>query len=283
MANWSKSEKNIENGSSVLTKRDIHKSWWLWWLLCESSHNFERLQALSFCLSLTPILKKLYTKKEDLANSLKRHLVFYNSQGIWGSIVNGITIALEEKKSQGHEISEEMITGMKTGLMGSFAGIGDSLDWGTFMPIFYSLFIPLAAAGSWVGAVAPVVIVTIITVAEGLFLCNLGYKTGANSALNLLQSGFIKNIVVAASVLGLFMMGGLAMTYVHAATPIKIVSNQSSFALQDILDKILKGLLPFLVVGGVYLYLEKVKKNYLHAVGLIVLVGFVLGAMGILG
>ncbi|KAF0779093.1 hypothetical protein L246_32965 [Salmonella enterica subsp. enterica serovar Worthington str. BCH-5715] len=34
---------------------------------------------LAFVYTLIPVLKKLYSRKEDLAEALKRHLAFFNT------------------------------------------------------------------------------------------------------------------------------------------------------------------------------------------------------------
>ena len=51
-------------------------------------------------MSLIPIFKKLYKKKEDFTAALKRHMVFYNTEAVFGSVINGITIAMEEQKQK---------------------------------------------------------------------------------------------------------------------------------------------------------------------------------------
>ncbi|WP_010632395.1 PTS system mannose/fructose/sorbose family transporter subunit IID, partial [Sporolactobacillus vineae] len=90
-------------------------------------------------------------------------------------------------------------------------------------------------------------------------------------------------LIIGASILGLIMMGGLAASYVNVTTPLVIHTATTKIAVQtDILDKILKGLLPLLTVTGVYLYLEKVKRNYTVAMLIILVVGLVLGSLGIL-
>ena len=272
-----------EENKKILNGKDIKKSWFLWWFSCEVSNSFERLQSLSFCISMIPILKKLYKKKEDLSMALKRHLQFFNTQCIWGGIVPGITIAMEEQKALGKDVPEEAITGIKAGLMGPFAGIGDTIDWATWFPIIIGFFIPLAKSGSWIGGVAPIVIFAIIGIIEGYTIYNIGYKAGTNSATQMLESGWIQQLIIGASILGLFMMGGLAASYVIVSTPIFITTDTAKISLQtDILDKILPGILQLLVVGGVYMYLEKIKRNYTNAMVLILVVGLVLGSLGIL-
>ncbi|MFX3619002.1 MAG: PTS system mannose/fructose/sorbose family transporter subunit IID [Sporolactobacillus sp.] len=274
-----------ETNENILSKRDIRKSWWMWWLFAEVNNSFERMQGLSFCIAMIPILKKLYKKKEDFQDALKRHLQFFNTSATWGSIVHGITIALEEQKSkkEGDELPGETITSIKTGLMGPFAGIGDTIDWATWLPICIGLFIPLAKSGSWIAGLAPLLIFAIITIFEGYTLSRFGYRTGTNSATTILKSGMIKQLILAASILGLMMMGGLAASYVSISTPLVIHTTTTKIAVQaGILDRILKGMLPLLAVTGVYLYLEKVKRNYTIAMLIILVVGLSLGALGIL-
>ena len=64
-------------------------------------------------------------------------MVFYNTEAVFGSVINGITIAMEEQKAKGAPIDDETITSVKSGLMGPMAGVGDSLDWATFKPIIF--------------------------------------------------------------------------------------------------------------------------------------------------
>lgn len=103
--------------SKKLTKKDITKSMWIYYAGAELSNSYERLQSLVFCASMTPILKKLYSTDEELSEALKRHLVFFNTEGILGAIIQGIVISMEEQKSNGENITDDAITGIKTGLM----------------------------------------------------------------------------------------------------------------------------------------------------------------------
>ena len=123
------------NAPEKITKKDIRRSWIRWILGVAMSTSVERLQALGFCASISPILEKLYKTKESLSAALKRHLLFFNTQGNWGAIIPGAVIAMEEQKASAPELPEEAITGFKTGLMGPMAGIGDTMDWLTLGPL----------------------------------------------------------------------------------------------------------------------------------------------------
>lgn len=120
----------VANNKKLLSKKDLVKSWMLWLGTCELSNSCERLQSLSFAACLSPILKKLY-KSDQLSAALKLHLTFFNTEGIWGSIIPGVVLPMEEEKAQGAEITDKMITGLKTGMMCPLAGIGDTVDWST--------------------------------------------------------------------------------------------------------------------------------------------------------
>lgn len=138
--------------TNTLTKMDITKAWFLYWLGAEVSNSYERLQSLIFCASMTPIIKKLYPQKEEQVDALKRHLNFFNSEQTFGAVIQGVAIAMEEQKTRGEAITDSSITGIKTGLMGPLAGIGDSVVWAAIMPLLIAIFIPFAAKGSaWGG------------------------------------------------------------------------------------------------------------------------------------
>ena len=59
----------------------------------EISNSFERLQSVSFCYSMIPVLRKLYPDRDAFKESLKRELQFFNTEAIWGTPIHGITIA----------------------------------------------------------------------------------------------------------------------------------------------------------------------------------------------
>ena len=59
------------------------------------SFNFERMQAIGFCVSMIPAIKRFYSSKEDQAEALKRHLEFFNTQPWVASPVLGVTAAME--------------------------------------------------------------------------------------------------------------------------------------------------------------------------------------------
>lgn len=97
--------------------------------LQQASFNFERIHGLGFCYDMIPAIKRLYPLKEDQVAALRRHLVFFNTTPAVCGPVIGVTAAMEEARANGAEIDDGTINGIKVGLMGPLAGIGDPLVW----------------------------------------------------------------------------------------------------------------------------------------------------------
>ena len=67
-----------------ITKKDLHGAWFRWWWANEVPHAFDRYIAPSLLLALMPLLRKLYKNDDDLREAYHRHLMFFNTQAIWG-------------------------------------------------------------------------------------------------------------------------------------------------------------------------------------------------------
>ncbi|MDK2965695.1 PTS system mannose/fructose/sorbose family transporter subunit IID [Lacrimispora sp.] len=266
-----------------LNKKDITKSMWIYYAGAELSNSYERLQSLVFCASMTPVLKKLYDTDEELSAALKRHLVFFNTEGIFGAIIQGIAISMEEQKANGDNVTDEAITGIKTGLMGPIAGMGDAIVWAAIMPIIISIFLPFASNGSALGGIMPLILYPAITIAIAYWLIHNGYTLGKKSVVSLLHGGKMKSIIFTANVIGLTMMGALSASYVTISTPLKFgFSSGTQIVVQDILNTVAPGLLPLAAVFIIYYYLRKKGPYYNRILLTVVAVSVITSLLGIL-
>ncbi|WP_026893126.1 PTS system mannose/fructose/sorbose family transporter subunit IID [Lacrimispora aerotolerans] len=272
-----------QNQIKKLTKKDITKSMWIYYAGAELSNSYERLQSLVFCASMTPVLKKLYDTDEELSAALKRHLVFFNTEGIFGAIIQGIAISMEEQKANGENVTGEAITGIKTGLMGPIAGMGDAIVWAAIMPIIISIFLPFASNGSALGGIMPLILYPAITIGIAYWLIHNGYTLGKKSVVSLLHGGKMKSIIFTANVIGLTMMGALSASYVTISTPLKLgFSSGTQIVVQDILNTVAPGLLPLSAVFIIYFYLRKKGPYYNRILLTVVLVSVICSILGIL-
>ena len=276
--------KADEEGKKLLTMKDVHRVTWRWNVLCEMSNSFARLQSLAFCAAFIPVLKKLYgNDPEEYSAALTRHLMFFNTEGVWGSVVHGIVLAMEEQRALGAPIPIEAITGIKAGLMGPFAGIGDTIDWSTIKPLLAMLCLPLAEGGSFLAPIIYGLLLGGIMTAENFIFVSTGYKMGTEAALSILQGGMVQKFISCASVLGMFMMGGLSASMVNMYTTVQIPTGGTPMSIQaDILDKVAPGLLTLATVLLVYKYLRS-GKSMMKATFWLLGIGLVLGAIGIIG
>ena len=274
-----------KEGKKLLTKKDVNNMAWRWNVYCEMSNSFARLQSLAFCAAFIPVLKKLYGHdQEEFSAALTRHLMFFNTEGIWGAVVHGIALAMEEQRAMGAPIPVEAITGIKAGLMGPFAGIGDTIDWSTIKPLMAMLILPLAESGSFIAPVIYFILVAGILTTEEFFFVNIGYRMGTEAAMTILGGGMVNKFISCASVLGMFMMGGLSASMVNVYTTAQIPTGENTvMTIQgDILDAVAPGLLTLAAVLLVYKYLRS-GHSMMKATFWLLGIGLVLGAVGVIG
>lgn len=238
-----------------LTKRDIRSTYWRSTFLL-GSFNFERMQAIGFCVSMIPAIKRFYKSKDDQAEALKRHLEFFNTTPWPASPIMGVTAAMEEQKSKGEEISTSDITNVKIGLMGPVAGIGDPIFWGTARPILAALGASLAISGSIVGPLIFFIGINLIRMATRWYGFKFGYRQGTDIIRDV-AGNRLKKLTQMASVLGLFVMGALVSKWTTINMPLVIAKyvDQSTgktvaTTLQSQLDSLLPGLVALLMTFG---------------------------------
>lgn len=200
-----------------LTKKDRLKVFWRSQFL-QASWNFERMQNVGWAYAMIPALKKLYTTKEDRAQSLKRHLEFFNTHPYLASPVLGVTLTLEEEKAAGREIDNAAIQGVKIGMMGPLAGVGDPIFWGTLRPVLGAFAASLALSENWMGPIIFFLAWNIIRMAFLWYSQEFGYVQGGNIAQNL-AGGLMQKLTQGASVLGMFIMGVLVPRWTNMNFP----------------------------------------------------------------
>jgi len=275
-------------GPGLLTRRDVFQSWLRWLFFSHACYNWERMQGLGFAQSMTPIIAKLYKTKEDISAALQRHLVFFNTQPDIGGVIHGIVIAMEEERATGADINDEAINGVKTGLMGPMAGIGDTVQQGIVIPIALAIGMSVATGGAvgtatqgnFLGPLLYLVLVAAFVWGVGWFLWWQGYLQGRAAVTNILQSGMLNRVIVGAGVLGNFIMGALAVSFVKLSTPVAFMIGGSKFQIQQMLNSFMPNLLPLLLVLLIWWLLAKKNVSPTWIMVAVILVG-VLGAFPI--
>lgn len=199
----------------------------------QGSWNYERMQNGGWAFSMIPAIKKLYPKKEDQIAALKRHLEFYNTHPYVSAPVIGVTLALEEGRANGEPIDDVAIQGVKVGMMGPLAGVGDPVFWFTVRPILGALGASLALGGSILGPILFFVLWNVIRLTFLWYTQEFGYKAGASISSDL-SGGMLGKVTEGASILGMFIIGALVERWVSISfTPIVSTIPQQEGAYID--------------------------------------------------
>ena len=178
----------------------------------QGSWNYERMQNGGWAYSLIPALKKLYPNKDDAAAALKRHLEFFNTHPYIAAPILGVTLALEEERANGAQIDDAAIQGVKVGMMGPLAGIGDPVFWFTVRPILGAIAASLASGGSLIAPLFFFILWNVIRIGFLWYTQEFGYQKGAEITKDL-SGGLLQTITKGASILGMFVMGILVQRW----------------------------------------------------------------------
>lgn len=209
-----------------LSVSDRKKVWWRSTFL-QGSWNYERMQNLGWAYAMIPAIKKLYTKKEDQAAALERHLEFFNTHPYVASPILGVTLALEEERANGAEIDDTAIQGVKIGMMGPLAGIGDPVFWFTVRPILGALGASLAMTGNIVGPLLFFIGWNAIRMAFLWYTQEFGYKAGSEITKDM-SGGILQDITKGASILGMFILAVLVQRWVSINFSVNLPAKQLS-------------------------------------------------------
>ncbi|WP_241626941.1 PTS mannose transporter subunit IID [Rosenbergiella epipactidis] len=271
---------NTQLTEKKLTKSDI-RGVFIRSNLFQGSWNFERMQALGFCFSMIPAIKRLYPENNDARRqAIKRHLEFFNTHPYVAAPILGVTLAMEEQRANGAPIDDGAINGIKVGLMGPLAGVGDPIYWGTVRPVFAALGAGIAMSGSLLGPILFFVLFNAVRLLTRYYGIAYGYQKGIDIVKDM-GGGFLQKLTEGASILGLFVLGALVNKWTHVNIPLVVsrvpdaAGGETVTTVQNILDQLMPGLVPLLLTFGC-MWLLRHKVNALW----IIMGFFIIGILG---
>ncbi|WP_372491594.1 PTS system mannose/fructose/sorbose family transporter subunit IID [Priestia endophytica] len=278
----SNNEQVKENINEIdINKKDLNRVFWRSFQM-EFSWNYERQMNLAYTYAMIPILKKLYKKKEDLSESLKRHLEFFNTTPHIVTLMLGVSTAMEKQNAVDPNFDSSTINSVKASLMGPLAGLGDSLYWGTLRLIATGIGTSLALQGNILGPILFLLIFNIPHIVLRFIFTRLGFKMGTGFLQNLQKKGTMESLTFGAAILGLMVIGGMSASMITLEVPLKIGSGENATKVQDILNNIMPGLLPLGAFGIMYWLLGKGVKatSILLGIALVGIFGVWIGVFG---
>lgn len=274
------SNEKLANGTTgyKITKDDLAQINRRNLLGFQDGWNYERMQHSGYLWIILPTLRKLYGDgTPELKEACRAQCApFFNTSNFLNTIITGIDLAIEEEEGIG---GLEAVAGLKTGLMGPLASIGDSI-FGSLLPtIFGALAANMAMNGNPLG----IFIWVVVNILVDWFRCkqtHMAYEQGMKLVTTM--SDRLNALTDAASVMGVFMVGALVATNVGIVIAAKPVIGGVTVDLQNICNMICPKLVPAALVGFVYWLLGKKGMTSTKAIFIVLVLSIALGAFGII-
>ncbi|MEG0978277.1 MAG: PTS system mannose/fructose/sorbose family transporter subunit IID [Bacilli bacterium] len=266
-----------------ITKKDLKTIFWR--SFChEASYNAERQQALGYAFTLTPLLKKLYgDDPKAMQEACIRHTEFFNLTVQINNFVVGIVTALEEKNANSEDKNiGTTISAVKSALMGPLAPIGDTFFWGCFRIVAASIGASLSLQGNIMGPILFVVLFNLPHLLVRWYGLTLGYKLGDNFLSYMSEGGLLQKLTESAYIVGLTVIGGMSASYVNMKFGLVFKIGKSKINIQEILDSVMKNMLPLVVTLTIAWLMRKMNVKPSIIIIVMVILGIVLGATGVL-
>lgn len=269
------------NTENKITKKDLNRMFWNLQTM-SFSYNYEKQQMIGFAHCMTPVLDRLYkdADKETRVRAMERHLEFFNTQINAGALILGITAAMEEKTA---EEEKEAVVSVKAGLMGPFAGLGDSLLKFTWFPICGSIGAAFALQGNIIGPILMFLMYNLVNIFSKYFFIHYGYNKGVDLIEQSKNSNIIQRISNLANVVGVMVLGSLIATTVKVSTPLMIEVGEQSIKVQEMFDKVMPNFLTLLFALGMFFLVKRFQGKYTVSLILgVMVIGVILSVFGIL-
>jgi PTS system mannose-specific IID component len=265
----------MTNSKYKLTKEDFNQINKRSLFTYQLGWNYERMQASGYLYMILPQLRKMYGDgTPELKQMMKLHTQFFNTSPFFHTIITGFDLALEEKEGVA---SADAVNGIKTGLMGPFAPLGDTI-FGSLVPAIMGT---IAATMATEGQPWGIFLWVAVAVAYDIFRwkqLEFAYKEGVKLITTMRDT--MQAIVDAASVLGVFMMGALIATMINFEITWAPTIGEKVIDIQDIMNTIFPRLVPAVFTGFVFWLLGRKGMNSTKAILIIITLALALSAFG---
>ena len=264
-----------------ITKKTLAKSFHHWYYGHLTCFSQEHMQTFGYLTSMLPIVEELYKDKVEQKEAMQTYTAFFNTEPQLGALVVGITAGLEEARANGDAVDGETINGMRAGLMGPIAGIGDSLVVGTLIPVLLGIALGLSKGGNPIGALFYILVWNVLIYGGMRFAYFKGYELG-DKAVEFLVGPKGQALRKAISVIGGMVIGAVAATWVSVTTSfeLKNADGEAFLKLQEKIDGVYPGLLTagFITLCWWLMAKKKVSPNLVMLLLVVIaLIGVALG------
>jgi len=232
-----------------MDKKTFRKTWW-GCALMSICFSQVKMMTVGTCIAMIPWLRRLYPDQEKFKEAMVRHQPFFNCTPETAYFIVGLCLAMEKEYATDPEhFDPAPISAIKAALMGPLSGVGDAIFWVAVRTIATSIAVTLASSGNILGPFAFVIVYHGISAPTRWFLLKYGYNLGGKFVETAYESGIVDMLTMAATSIGLIMVGAMCANFVKLETVIVLAGKGTAnpTLLQTSLNSIFPKLLPLIV------------------------------------
>ncbi len=246
---------------------EMKRTFWRWYFFGQAGWNYEKMQGQGYYYAMYPLLHRLYGDSDDGVAAAMNELQFFNTNNSMAPIILGVDGAIQEHQGV---TANDAIAGLKTGMMGPLAGIGDTLFAVIPNTIIGSIASYMALKGNPLGLILWIAFgILRLGIMRSFFA--MGYREGVKLIDNL--GDRLKKITKAANVLGMTVIGALIPSVITATWAYSFKNGGVKVSIQSLADQIMPALAPALVVLLTYWLLGRKKMNSTRVTLILIVVG----------
>ncbi|WP_258567358.1 PTS system mannose/fructose/sorbose family transporter subunit IID [Lactobacillus panisapium] len=262
---------NTNNKTSSTDKKLLLKLY-LRSLTIDAPLQYVNEYSSGFEYSILPFIDHYYKNGFEEKRQAFERYIFYNITQYIGTFCQGLVASMEKQAAEHEDYDVSSISAVKASLMGPMSGIGDTLFWGILRVIAAGIAMTFGMQGN---VLAPIVFLLIYNIPAqwcSWEMTKLGFSVGSEHITEMYSSGLLNVFTKAARTLGLIMLGGMTSSLVQFKTKLIFhVGGGQVINIQNILDSLLKGLVPLLITLSCYWLIAKKHINFtIVIIGLII-------------
>lgn len=270
---------NIKEGLSKEDKKMLNKIFWRSFTIF-GSWNQVRASGVAFEYCMLPVINRYYKTDEQRRQAMMRSAEYFNITSAVSTFPMGIVASMEKENSELNDFDEHSINAVKASLMGPLSGIGDSFFWGTFRVISAGIGISLSQQGSIFGPILFLILYNIPYLLTKYLCTYISFTLGSKYIKEAYENGIMQIITKGVGILGTMMVGGMICQTVGLTTILSFSMGGLDYQLQEILDQILKGIIPLSATFACFGFIRKKISPNVILIGIIIL-SFILSFLGI--
>lgn len=259
--------KGLKDGLSPDELKILKKTYWTS-ERCGVLFCYSRLMGPSWAYSMYPFMNWLYKDKdpEVKKENLKRQAQFWNCEAVMHDLGIGIIASMEKDHAETGKTTVESIEAVKAALIGPLSAIGDTFSWVIWRVLVTGIALNFCLQGSIIGPILFYVLYNAPKYVLRWYLVLLGYRSGSQVLEQMGESGMMQQLTKAASILGVFMMGGMITMMVKVNVVAQFSMNGLELSVADMFNSFLPGCLELLVT----LIMWKVVKKKVNPVWIVI-------------